>query len=75
VNWLALFAAAAKLIAAIAKFFSDRQLISAGKAAGRAESEAVHARAAAEAEAEMRAIADKPPGRGEIDKRLEGGSA
>ena len=74
-NWLSLITTAAKLIAAVVKFFSDRQLIESGRAEGRAESDADHAREAQAAGEAMQKIADKPPSRAEIEKRLEDGSA
>jgi hypothetical protein len=72
---LSLIGAAVKLAAALMKFFSDRQLISAGEAAGRAAAEQEHARAARAAEDEMRAVADKPAARDELLKRLDEGTA
>ncbi len=74
-NWLSLITTAAKLVAAVVKFFSDRQLIESGRAEGRSESDADHARKAREAGDAMQKIADKPPSRAEIEKRLEDGSA
>jgi hypothetical protein len=75
VNWLSLITTAAKLIAAVVKFFSDRRLIESGRAEGRAASDADHAREARAAGDAMQKIADKPPGKDEIDKRLEKGDA
>ncbi|MEX0590130.1 MAG: hypothetical protein WD207_03490 [Xanthobacteraceae bacterium] len=74
-NWLALIGALAKLFAAVSSTIRDWKLIAAGEARGRAESDADHARAAAERGEAMRQIAGKPPARAEIDKRLEEGSA
>jgi hypothetical protein len=74
-NWLALLSALAKLASAISSAFHDRRLIAAGEAAGRAASDADHARAAAARGADMGEIAAKPPTRQIIDKRLEEGSA
>ena len=74
-NWLSLITTAAKLIAAVVKFFSDRRLIESGRAEGRAESDTDHAREARAAGDAMQKIADKPPSREEIEKRLEEGSA
>jgi hypothetical protein len=50
-------------------------LLAAGAARGRAESDADHARTAAEQGERMRAIAGRPAARNDIDKRLEEGSA
>jgi hypothetical protein len=72
---LSLVGAAVKLAAALAKLFSDRRLISAGEAAGRAATEQEHARAAQQAEDEMRAIADEPASRDDVLKRLDEGTA
>ena len=72
---LSLLGAAVKLPAALTKFFSDRRLISAGEAAGRAAAEQEHARAAQQAEDDLRAIADKPASREELLKRLDEGTA
>jgi hypothetical protein len=74
-NWLALVGAAIKLFAALAAALRERKFLAAGRAAGRAESDTDHARAAAERDALMRQIAGKPPARTEIDKRLDEGSA
>lgn len=73
-NWLALLGALAKLVAAVANALRDRRLIAAGEARGRAASDADHAREAAAREEAMRQIADKPPARAEVEKRLEEGS-
>jgi len=75
VNIVSLLAAAAKLAAALVKFFSDWKLLSAGEAKGRAESERDHALATKRAEDEMRALAEKPAGRDEVLKRLDDGTA
>jgi hypothetical protein len=75
VSWLALVTALAKLAGAVAKFFSDRQLIAAGKAEGRADSDRDHAQAASAAGAAMDKIAARPAGRDEMLKRLDEGSA
>jgi hypothetical protein len=72
---ISLVTAAMKLFAAVARFLSDRQLLDAGQAKGRAESERAHARAAREAGDEMQKIADKPAGRDQTLKRLDEGSA
>jgi hypothetical protein len=72
---LSLLGAVAKSFAALAKFLADRQLISAGEAAGRAASERDRAAAAKRAEDDMRAIAEKPATREEMLKRLEDGTA
>lgn len=72
---ISLIGAAAKLFAALMKFLADRQLLSAGEAAGRAASERDHAAAAKRAEDDMRAIADKPAARDDVLKRLDGGTA
>jgi hypothetical protein len=74
-NWLSILAALAKLVGAIAQSIRDSKLIAAGEAKGRAQSDADHARAAAAQGERMRAIAGRPPARGEIEKRLEEGSA
>jgi hypothetical protein len=74
-NWLSLLAAVVKLVAAIAAALRDRTLLSAGETKGRAQSNADHAREAEARGALMQQIADSPPPRTEIDKRLEEGSA
>lgn len=74
-NWLSLITALTKLVGAVMRWLEDRQLIAAGEAKGRAASDADHAKAAREAGDAMRKIADQPPSRAEIDKRLEEGSA
>ncbi len=74
-NWLSLVTAAAKLVAAVMKFFEDQQLIGAGRAEGRAESKAAHAEAAKQAGDEMQKIFDKPTATTEINTRLEKGEA
>jgi hypothetical protein len=75
VSWLSLVTALAKLFGAVAKFFADRQLIAAGKVEGRAESDRDHAQAANEAGKAMQEIAEKAPGREDVLKRLDEGSA
>jgi hypothetical protein len=72
---LSLLVALARLAAALAKFFSDRRLISAGEAAGRAAAEHEHTRAAQAVEAEMRAVAEQPASRDELLRRLDEGTA
>jgi hypothetical protein len=74
-SWLSLLGPLVKLVAAIADALRDRNLVDAGAAKGRAESDAQHAREAAARGQAMRQIADQPPPRAEIDKRLEEGSA
>jgi hypothetical protein len=74
-NWLSLLAALAKLVSTIAGALRDRALTRAGEARGRAESDADHAREAEARGQAMRQIADRPPPRAEIDKRLEEGTA
>jgi hypothetical protein len=74
-NWIALIGSVAKLFAEAVAALREWKLIAAGEARGRAASAAAHARAAAERGEEMRQIAGKPPGRVEVDKRLEEGSA
>jgi hypothetical protein len=74
-NWLALLGALLKFVTAIAGFFRDLRLLAAGEARGRAESDADHAREAADRAATMRQIAGRPPARAEIEKRLEEGKA
>ena len=74
-NVLALLAALAKLFAALTKYISNRKLLSAGEAQGRAEAERDHALIAKQAEDEMRALAEKPASRDELQKRLDEGSA
>lgn len=73
-NWLALIGALVKLAASLAAALRDRALVAVGAARGRAASDADHARAAAARAAEMRAIADKPPSRADVQRRLEEGS-
>ena len=74
-NWMALIGSFVKFFAETIAAIRDWKLIAAGEARGRAASDVAHARAAAERGDEMRQIANKPPGRVEIDKRLEEGSA
>jgi hypothetical protein len=63
-NWIALIGSVAKLFAEAVAALREWKLIA-----------AAHARGAAERGEEMRQIAGKPPGRVEVDKRLEEGSA
>jgi hypothetical protein len=72
---LSLVAAALKLGNALLRFFSERKLIAAGEASGRAAAEREHARAAQRAEDEMRSIADRPASRDQLLRRLDDGSA
>jgi hypothetical protein len=74
-SWLSLLGAAMKLFTAVAEYLRDRKLVAAGEASGRAESDVEHAREAAARGEAMRKIADKPPARAEIEKRLEEGNA
>jgi hypothetical protein len=74
-NWIALIGSVAKLFAEAVAALREWKLIAAGEARGRAASDAAHARATAKRCEEMRQIANKPPGRVEMDKRLEEGSA
>jgi hypothetical protein len=74
-NWLSLLGAMAKLAGAIASALRDGKLLAAGEAKGRAASDADHARAAAAQGERMRTIAERRPARGEVEKRLEEGSA
>lgn len=72
-NWLTLATAATRFVSALAKYLSDRRLLAAGEAEGRARSERSHARAAAEADRAMREIAERPASRDEAVARLERG--
>jgi hypothetical protein len=72
-NWLALAAAATKLMTALTKLLSDRRLLAAGEAEGRAASERAQARATAKAANAMREIAERPASRDEAIERLEQG--
>lgn len=74
-SWLALFGALAKLAVAAAHWLRDKTLLAAGEARGRALSDAAHARTAAEQGRRMQEIAARPPGRVEIEQRLDEGSA
>jgi hypothetical protein len=74
-NWIALVSSIAKLIAEAVSALREWKLISLGEAHGRAKSESAHAREATERREEMRKIADAPPGRADIEKRLGEGSA
>jgi hypothetical protein len=74
-NWVTLIGGFVKFFAEAIAAIRDWKLIAAGEARGRAASDVAHARAAAERGNEMRQIANKPPGRVQIDKRLEEGSA
>jgi hypothetical protein len=74
-NWMALIGGFVKFFAEAIAAIREWKLIAVGEARGRAASDAAHVRAAAERGEEMRQIADKPPGRVQIDKRLEEGSA
>jgi hypothetical protein len=74
-SWLSLLAALAKLAGAVVGALRDRALMTTGKGKGRAESDAEHAREAQARGVAMRRIADQPPSRAEIDKRLEEGNA
>jgi hypothetical protein len=68
---LALISAVKSLAAAIREW----RAVEAGEAQGRADSDATHAAAARQADERMRSIAEKPPSREEVVKRLEEGSA
>jgi len=68
---LALISAVKSVTAAILQWRS----VELGEAKGRADSDAIHAAAARQADERMRSIADKPPSRDEVVKRLEEGSA
>jgi hypothetical protein len=70
-NIVSLITAAVKLINAVIGFFRDQQLIEVGKA----ESDARHAKAADEADARMKAIAENPPSDEELLRRLNDGTA
>jgi hypothetical protein len=74
-NWITLLGGIAKFFAEAIAAVHEWRLTAAGEARGRAASDAEHARAAVERGEAMRQIAGKPPGRVEIDKRLEEGSA
>lgn len=74
-NWLSFFTAAARLVASVFNALREWTVAALGRAKGRAESEADHARAAAEAGEAMQEIARHPPARKDIEKRLEEGSA
>jgi hypothetical protein len=74
-NWITLIGSVAKLFADAVTMLRDWKLAAANEARGRAASDVAHARAAFERSKEMQQIASKPPGRVEIDKRLEEGSA
>jgi hypothetical protein len=74
-NWIALTGSVAKFLAETASALREWKLVSLGETQGRAKSDSAHARAVAERGEAMRQIADAPPGRAEIDKRLGEGSA
>lgn len=74
-NWAALLAALARFVAAVAGAWREWKLTAADEARGRAASDADHARAAAARGDAMRQIAEHPPARIDIEKRLEEGSA
>jgi hypothetical protein len=74
-NWIALLSGVAKFFAEAVAAIREWRLIAAGEARGRAASDTAHARVAVERGEAMRQIADKPPARVEVDKRLEEGSA
>lgn len=74
-NWLSFLAAAARLFTSVFNAVREWTIAALGRAKGRAESEADHARAAAEAGEAMQAIARHPPARKDIEKRLEEGNA
>ena len=68
---LALLSAVKSVTAAIREW----RAVDLGETQGRADSDAMHAEAARRANERMQSIADKPPGRDEVVKRLEEGSA
>jgi hypothetical protein len=74
-NWLVLLSSLAKLAASVSGWLRERALVQAGEAKGRAASDADHAREAVEKGARMREIAARPSARGELEKRIEEGSA
>jgi hypothetical protein len=74
-TWLSLLASLAKLAGEFIGWLRERALLSAGEIKGRAESDADHARAAAEQGERMQAIAASKPTREQSEKRLEEGNA
>jgi hypothetical protein len=73
-SWLPLFVALAKLATEFLGWLRERALLVAGESKGRADSDAAHARLAAEQAERMREIAAVPPTRADIERRLnEGG--
>jgi hypothetical protein len=74
-NWLAFMAALVRLMTSLADWLRTRSLLAAGEAQGRSASDDAHARTAAEQGGRMREIADSPPTRAEVEKRLEEGRA
>lgn len=74
-DWVSLLANAARFFANLFNAVREWTIAALGRAKGRAESDADHARAAAEAGEAMADIARHPPARQDIEKRLEEGDA
>jgi hypothetical protein len=74
-NWLSLFAALARIAAEFVGWLRERALLATGETRGRAQSEAAHARVAAEQGKRMREIASSPPSQKDVERRLDEGSA
>jgi hypothetical protein len=74
-DWVSLLASVARFFANLFSAVRDWTVAALGRAKGRAESDADHARAAAEAGEAMQEIARNPPARTHIEKRLEEGDA
>jgi hypothetical protein len=74
-DWVSLVASVARFFANLFNTAREWTVAALGRAKGRAESDADHAQAAAEAAKAMQEIARHPPARNEIEKRLEEGDA
>lgn len=74
-DWIFLLANVARFFANLFSSVREWTIAALGRAKGRAESDADHARAAAEAAEPMQQIARHPPARTDIEKRLEEGNA
>ncbi len=76
VEWLAEFALAlVSAVKSVSAAVLQWQAAALGETKGRAESDTAHAEAARQAGEAMQSVADAPPDRDEILKRLEEGSA
>lgn len=74
-DWISLLANVARFFANLFSAVREWTVAALGRAKGRAESDADHARAAAEAGEAMAELARRPLTRADLEKRLEEGDA